>query len=160
MNTESATNVLTRQWRIATYSETVTPRNRMPETGASGSVGAPLEQSEGATRQRFPLRTTPIYSVLSLSSLPLRTERSPYFIFDCLLARSSLSKSKPKGPKLFLLEWLLSNAPKRPSGVHSGSPTSLFSSYSRPRGMTLIVADRARAPIIGLRYELARYFAR
>jgi hypothetical protein len=54
MNTESATNVLTRQWRIATYSKTVTPRNRMPETGASGSVGAPLEQSEGATRQQAP----------------------------------------------------------------------------------------------------------
>ena len=54
MNTESATNVLTRQWRIATYSKTVTPRNRMPETGASGSVGAPLEQSEGATRQQGP----------------------------------------------------------------------------------------------------------
>ena len=52
MNTESATNVLTRQWRIATYSKTVTPRNRMPETGASGSVGAPSEQSEGATRQQ------------------------------------------------------------------------------------------------------------
>src|ERR1700749_4085174 len=28
------------------------PRNRMPETGASGSVGAPLGQFEGATRQR------------------------------------------------------------------------------------------------------------
>jgi hypothetical protein len=26
----------------------------MPETGASGSVGAPLEQSEGATRQQVP----------------------------------------------------------------------------------------------------------
>ena len=45
MNSESLTNVLTRQWRIATGSETVNPRNRMPESGASGSVGAPLEES-------------------------------------------------------------------------------------------------------------------
>ena len=43
MNSESLTNVLTRQWRIVTGSETVNPRNRMPESGASGSVGAPLE---------------------------------------------------------------------------------------------------------------------
>jgi hypothetical protein len=54
MNSESLTNVLTRQWRIVTGSKTVNPRNRMPETGASGSVGAPLEESEGATRQRLP----------------------------------------------------------------------------------------------------------
>ena len=43
----------------------------MPETGASGSVGAPLEQSEGATRQRPPsaLRAGPsIYSVCFLTS--------------------------------------------------------------------------------------------
>src|SRR5271165_6298320 len=45
MNSESLTNVLTRQWRIVTGSKTVNPRNRMPETGASGSVGAPLEES-------------------------------------------------------------------------------------------------------------------
>ena len=45
MNSESLTNVLTRQWRIVTGSKTVNPRNRMPESGASGSVGAPLEES-------------------------------------------------------------------------------------------------------------------
>src|SRR5271166_1265660 len=45
MNSESLTNVLTRQWRIVTGSKTVNRRNRMPETGASGSVGAPLEES-------------------------------------------------------------------------------------------------------------------
>src|SRR5271169_1337511 len=45
MNSESLTNVLTRQWRIVTGSKTVNPRNRMPERGASGSVGAPLEES-------------------------------------------------------------------------------------------------------------------
>src|SRR5437899_827103 len=45
MNSESFRNVLTRQWRIATGRKTVKPRNRMPETGASGSVGAPLEES-------------------------------------------------------------------------------------------------------------------
>jgi len=45
MNSESLTNVLTRQWRIVAGSKTVNPRNRMPETGASGSVGAPLEES-------------------------------------------------------------------------------------------------------------------
>ena len=45
MNSESLTNVLTRQWRIVAGSETVNPRNRMPESGASGSVGAPLEES-------------------------------------------------------------------------------------------------------------------
>ena len=45
MNSESSTNVLTRQWRIVTGSETVNTRNRMPESGASGSVGAPLEES-------------------------------------------------------------------------------------------------------------------
>ena len=45
----------------------------MPETGASGSVGAPLEQSEGATRQQGPpYGLPPIYSVLPLSSPPLR----------------------------------------------------------------------------------------
>ena len=45
MNSESLTNVLTRQWRIVAGSKTVNPRNRMPESGASGSVGAPLEES-------------------------------------------------------------------------------------------------------------------
>ena len=45
MNSESLRNVLTRQWRIVAGSQTVNPRNRMPETGASGSVGAPLEES-------------------------------------------------------------------------------------------------------------------
>src|SRR5271165_6313148 len=45
MNSESLTSVLTRQWRIVAGSKTVNPRNRMPETGASGSVGAPLEES-------------------------------------------------------------------------------------------------------------------
>jgi hypothetical protein len=45
MNSESLTNVLTRRWRIVTGSKTVNSRNRMPETGASGSVGAPLEES-------------------------------------------------------------------------------------------------------------------
>ena len=42
MNSESLANVSTRQWRIVTGSKTVNPRNRMPETGASGSVGAPF----------------------------------------------------------------------------------------------------------------------
>src|SRR5271165_2342397 len=45
MNSESLTNVLTRRWRIVTGSKTVNSRNRMPETGASGPVGAPLEES-------------------------------------------------------------------------------------------------------------------
>jgi hypothetical protein len=79
MNTESATNVLTRQWRIATYGKTVTPRNRMPETGASGSVGPPLERSEGATRQRFSPTDYPIYSVLTLSSLPRSAQTGTIF---------------------------------------------------------------------------------
>ena len=97
MNTESATNVLTRQWRIATYSKTVTPRNRMPETGASGSVGAPFEQSEGAARPHCPLRASPIYSVLSLSLPPLRSERVTVFcfrLFRSLVPRSQKSKTK------------------------------------------------------------------
>ena len=97
MNTESATNVLTRQWRIATCSKTVTPRNRMPETGASGSVGAPLEQSEGATRQPGPpYGLPPIYSVLNLSSLPLRAGEVTAICFRPLLARSELSRIKNK----------------------------------------------------------------
>ena len=69
MNSESLTNVLTRQWRIVTGSETVNPRNRMPETGASGSVGAPLEESGALPGNGLlpTLRVAPsIYSVYSL----------------------------------------------------------------------------------------------
>jgi len=56
MNSESSTNVLTQQWRIVTGSETVNPRNRMPETGASGSVGAPLEESGALPGNQNPYR--------------------------------------------------------------------------------------------------------
>ena len=67
MNSESLTNVLTRQWRIVTGSKTVNPRNRMPERGASGSVGAPLEESGALPGNRPPFATagSPIYSVLA-----------------------------------------------------------------------------------------------
>src|ERR1700748_1955626 len=97
MNTESATNVLTRQWRIATYSKTVTPRNRMPETGASGSVGAPLEQSEGATRQQDPPYGLPhlFRFALELASTPL--ERSLGFVFDDYSLVPCSQRSKTKG---------------------------------------------------------------
>jgi hypothetical protein len=97
MNTESATNVLTRQWRIATYSKTVTPRNRMPETGASGSVGAPLEQSEGATRQQVPPYGLPSHLfrfALELAFAP--RWRGRCFLLLIIAARSSLPKSKTK----------------------------------------------------------------
>ena len=69
----------------------------MPETGASGSVGAPLEQSEGATRQQDPPYGLPhlFRFALELGSTPL--ERSLGFVFDdCSLAPRS-QKSKTKG---------------------------------------------------------------
>src|SRR5271165_6798978 len=71
MNSESLTNVLTRQWRIVTGSKTVKPRNRMPESGASGSVGAPLEESEALPGNGLlPTSWVPsIYSVSRLSRL-------------------------------------------------------------------------------------------
>src|SRR6202007_1866766 len=56
MNSESSTNVLTQQWRIVTGSKPVKPRNRMPETGASGSVGAPLEESGALPGNSNPYR--------------------------------------------------------------------------------------------------------
>ena len=64
MNSESLTNVLTRQWRIVTGSKTVNPRNRMPERGASGSVGAPLEESGAlpGTRCARPSALIPFFS--------------------------------------------------------------------------------------------------
>src|SRR5260370_36238028 len=71
MNSESLTNVLTRQWRIVTGNKTVNPRNRMPATGASGSVGSPLEES-GALPGKGLLPTSwapPIYSVSLLTKL-------------------------------------------------------------------------------------------
>ena len=43
-------------------------------------------------REKCGLRATPIYSVLSLSSPPLRAGRRLYFAFDFSLARSSLTK--------------------------------------------------------------------
>src|ERR1700730_1456438 len=55
MNSESSTNVLTRQWRIVTGSETASPRNRMPERGASGSVGAPLNNLRALPGNSNPL---------------------------------------------------------------------------------------------------------
>jgi hypothetical protein len=69
----------------------------MPETGASGSVGAPSEQSEGATRQQGPSYGLSLHlSVLSLSSPLLRTERRLYFAFDdCpLVPRSQKQNQK------------------------------------------------------------------
>jgi hypothetical protein len=51
----------------------------------------PLQRVQAQIRhKRFPLPATPIYSVLSLSSSPLRAETSPYFAFDCF-ARSFLA---------------------------------------------------------------------
>src|SRR5271165_2625804 len=76
MNSESLTNVLTRQWRIVTGSKTVNPRNRMPETGASGSVGAPLEES----------------GALPGNSLrPPRQARGPLYLFRFALLRRLLT---------------------------------------------------------------------
>jgi hypothetical protein len=79
MNSESLTNVLTRQWRIVTGSETVNPRNRMPESGASGSVGAPLEESGALPGNRLlpldKLGVPSIYSVSLLSRLRYALER-------------------------------------------------------------------------------------
>lgn len=45
----------------------------MPETGASGSVGAPSEQSEGATRQQGPPYGLPLHLfrfALEIASAP------------------------------------------------------------------------------------------
>ncbi len=61
MNSESLTNVLTQQWRIVTGSETVNPRNRMPERGASGSVGAPLEESGALPGNQNPYRPPALF---------------------------------------------------------------------------------------------------
>ena len=68
MNPESLTNVLTRQWRIVTGSKTVNPRNRMPERGASGSVGAPLTNLRALPGTRFarPSALIPFFSGTSL----------------------------------------------------------------------------------------------
>jgi hypothetical protein len=48
----------------------------MPETGASGSVGAPLEQSEGATRQRrLPTGFAPFIPFARLTFAPPSAQR-------------------------------------------------------------------------------------
>jgi len=92
MNSESSTNVLTRQWRIVTGSKTVNPRNRMPETGASGSVGAPLEES-GALPGNGLLPTSwvpsDIYSVSRLSRL--RSALGSYCLLRSIALRSFLA---------------------------------------------------------------------
>jgi hypothetical protein len=93
-------------WTLITFGALESSQSSRQISGGIGlpqqrSVGyrprsAPLQRVQAQIRhKRFPLRAAPIYSVLNLSSLPLRTERSPYFVFDYLLARSSLSKSKP-----------------------------------------------------------------
>jgi hypothetical protein len=51
----------------------------MPETGASGSVGAPLEQSAGATRQQ---------------PAPRRCATGPLYLFRFALEQTSLRASK------------------------------------------------------------------
>src|SRR5260370_40154141 len=85
MNSESLTNVLTRQWRIVTGSKTVNPRNRMPETGASGSVGAPLEESGAlpgnglaSHAARGPLPFIP-FTLLNFVTLLKRSRRNIFF---------------------------------------------------------------------------------
>ena len=100
MNSESSTNVLTRQWRIVTGSKTVNPRNRMPETGASGSVGAPLEES-GALPGNGLLPTSwvpSIYSVSRLSRLRCALRGLLHFAFDSpsLVPRYGLSTRKKR----------------------------------------------------------------
>ena len=69
----------------------------MPETGASGSVGAPLEQSEGATRQQDPPYGLPhlFRFALELASTPL--ERSLGFVFDDYSLVPCSQRSKTKG---------------------------------------------------------------
>jgi hypothetical protein len=70
----------------------------MPETGASGSVGAPLEQSEGATRQQGPpYGLPPIYSVLPLSSAPLRWRGHWVLFLTIVRSLLALRNQKQKG---------------------------------------------------------------
>ena len=103
MNSESLTNVLTRQWRIVTGSETVNPRNRMPESGASGSVGAPLEESGALPGNGLlpldKLGVPSIYSVSRLSRLRSALGRLLHFAFDspALVPRYGLSTAKAVG---------------------------------------------------------------
>ena len=79
MNSESLANVLTRQWRLVTGSKTVNPRNRMPETGASGSVRAPLEESG-----RYPAMGSPTgYPHLFRFDLELVTLRAKELTVSC-----------------------------------------------------------------------------
>jgi hypothetical protein len=69
----------------------------MPETGASGSVGAPSEKSEGATRQQCP----PYGLSLHLFRFEFELASAPRWNGGCILllivARLSLAlKSKDK----------------------------------------------------------------
>jgi hypothetical protein len=68
---------------------------------ASGT--APLQRVQAQIRhKRCPLRATPIYSVLSLSSPPLRAERVTVFCFRLLrslVPRSQKSKTKMVGKR-------------------------------------------------------------
>src|SRR5580704_12256403 len=62
-------------------------------TSIPSPASAPLQRVQAQIRhKRCPLRAAPIYSVLSLSSPPLRAGRRLYFAFDFSLARSSLTK--------------------------------------------------------------------
>jgi hypothetical protein len=82
----------------------------------------------------------PIYSVLNLSSLPLRTERSPYFVFDYLLARSSLSKLKPNP----------ANREKRKS----------MSTYPRETGLSRVGSQRTAPDLLLVLLLPRRYLQR
>jgi hypothetical protein len=90
MNSESLTNVLTRQWRIVTGSETVNPRNRMPESGASGSVGAPLEESGALPGNGLlPLDKLGVPSIYSVSRLSRRRSALGRLLSFALIALRS-----------------------------------------------------------------------
>ena len=74
-----ATTVPQRSQGMSLGSETVNPRNRMPETSASGSVGAPLDESEGATRQRCPPTGYPHLFRFYLELVTLRAKEVTVF---------------------------------------------------------------------------------
>ena len=76
----------------------------MPETGASGSVGAPLEESGALPGNGLlPKRAPSIYSVSRLSRLRSALGRLLHFAFREPCARSSLRSLNPQ--KRWVLCW-------------------------------------------------------
>ena len=97
MNSESLTNVLTRQWRIVTGCKTVNTRNGCRKRARPDLWGRPWRNpGRYLATASSPLRGSLHYSVSRLSRLRSTLGRSLHFAFDGSVARSSLRSTNCK----------------------------------------------------------------